>query len=177
MIKLHDKTFEPYITETEIQLIIKKIAKDITKEYKNKQPIIIGILNGSFMFLSDLVKELNFDLEVSFVKFTSYQGTKSTGTVNELIGFNTNLKGRDIIIVEDIIDTGNTIEKVLNILKSYAVNSVKIATLLYKPTVFDKKYQINYVGLEIPNTFVVGYGLDYNELGRNLKEIYKLTTT
>jgi adenylate kinase len=177
MIKLHDKTFEPYITETEIQLIIKKIAKDITKEYKNKQPIIIGILNGSFMFLSDLVKELNFDLEVSFVKFTSYQGTKSTGTVNELIGFNTNLKGRDIIIVEDIIDTGNTIEKVLNILKSYAVNSVKIATLLYKPTVFNKKYQINYVGLEIPNTFVVGYGLDYNELGRNLKEIYKLTTT
>jgi adenylate kinase len=177
MIKLHDKTFEPYITETEIQLIIKKIAKDITKEYKNKQPIIIGILNGSFMFLSDLVKELNFDLEVSFVKFTSYQGTKSTGTVNELIGFNTNLKGRDIIIVEDIIDTGNTIEKVLNILKSYAVNSVKIATLLYKPTVFDKKCQINYVGLEIPNTFVVGYGLDYNELGRNLKEIYKLTTT
>jgi adenylate kinase len=177
MIKLHDKTFEPYITETEIQLIIKKIAKDITKEYKNKQPIIIGILNGSFMFLSDLVKELNFDLEVSFVKFTSYQGTKSTGTVNELIGFNTNLKGRDIIIVEDIIDTGNTIEKVLNILKPYAVNSVKIATLLYKPTVFNKKYQINYVGLEIPNTFVVGYGLDYNELGRNLKEIYKLTTT
>lgn len=175
MIQLHDKTFEPYLSAQQLDEAIQKIASEITADYSTKKPLLIGILNGSFMVMSDLMKKLNFDLEMSFVKFSSYEGTTSTGEVNELIGFNQDLKDRDVIIVEDIVDTGNTLEKVLAILKESGANSVKIATLLFKPTVFDKKYEINYVGLEIPNTFVVGYGLDYNELGRNIKEIYKLS--
>ena len=181
MIQLHDKTFEPYLSATTLDSAVKKIAKAITNDLadftSNQPPLFIAILNGAFMFASDLMKELHFDLELSFVKFSSYEGTTSTGQINQLIGFNQDVKGRDVVIVEDIIDTGNTLEKVLPILKELGANSVKIATLLFKPTVFDKKYQINYVGLEIPNTFVVGYGLDYDELGRNLKEIYKLKET
>jgi hypoxanthine phosphoribosyltransferase len=177
MIKLHDKTFEPYLSPEQLNEAVIKVASELTKAYSNlnKPPIFIAILNGSFMFLSDLMKELKFDLELSFVKFSSYQGTESTGVIDELIGFNQDLKGRDVVIIEDIIDTGNTLEKVLQILESSEVKSLKIATLLLKPTVFDKKYEINFVGLEIPNIFVVGYGLDYNELGRNIKEIYKLS--
>ena len=174
MIQLHDKQFVPYISAKEIDLAIKKIAAELTADYATKKPLLIGILNGSFMVVSDLMKELKFDLELSFVKFSSYEGTESSGNVNELIGFNQDLIGRDVIIIEDIVDTGNTLEKVLSILNKLGAKSVKIATLLFKPTVFDKKYEINYVGLEIPNIFVVGYGLDYDELGRNTKEIYKL---
>lgn len=179
MIQLHDKTFVPYLSESEIQQAVKKVANAIQSDFSvanpTQPPLFIAILNGAFMFAADLMKNLDMDLELSFVKFSSYQGVASTGKIDELIGFNQSVKGRDIVIVEDIIDTGSTIEKVLPILKSLEVNSVKIATLLFKPSVFDKKYEINYVGLEIPNTFVVGYGLDYDELGRNLKEIYKLT--
>ena len=177
MIKLHDKTFEPYLSPKELNEAVLKVASELSKDYSSsaKPPIFIAILNGSFMFMSDLMKELKFDLETSFVKFSSYEGTESTGVINELIGFNQDLKGRDVVIVEDIIDTGNTLEKVLKILETSEANSIKIATLLLKPTVFDKKYEINYVGLEIPNIFVVGYGLDYDELGRNIKEIYKLS--
>lgn len=177
MIKLHDKTFEPYLSAQDIQKAVLEVAGSLKKDYANndRPPIFIAILNGSFMFASDLMKELNFDLELSFVKFSSYEGTQSTGVINELIGFTQDLKGRDVVIVEDIIDTGNTLEKVLPILDSKGAKSIKIATLLLKPSVFDKKYQINYVGLEIPNIFVVGYGLDYDELGRNIKEIYKLS--
>lgn len=174
MIQLHDKQFVPYISEKEINTAIKKIASELNTDYSTKKPLLIGVLNGSFMVVSDLMKALKFDLELSFVKFSSYEGTESTGRVNELIGFNQDLRGRDVIIIEDIVDTGNTLEKVLTILNKSGANSVKIATLLFKPTVFDKKYEINYVGLKIPNIFVVGYGLDYNELGRNIKEIYKL---
>jgi len=178
MIQLHDKTFEPYLSADIIHQAVCKVANKITNDVGNftskKPPLLIAILNGAFMFTSDLMKELSFDLELSFVKFSSYQGTSSTGSINQLIGFNQEVKGRDIVIVEDIIDTGNTLEKVLPILAELGVNSVRIATLLFKPSVFDKKYKINYVGLEIPNTFVVGYGLDYDELGRNIKEIYKL---
>jgi len=178
MIKLHDKTFEPYLSADQLAKAVTKVSSELTADYFNckKPPIFIAILNGSFMFMSDLMKELEFDLELSFVKFSSYEGTESTGEINQLIGFNQNLKGRDIVIVEDIVDTGNTLEKVLKILESSEAKSIKIATLLLKPTVFDKKYEINYVGLEIPNIFVVGYGLDYDELGRNIKEIYKITT-
>ena len=174
MIQLHDKQFEPYISAKEIDVAIKNMASELTKDYSTKKPLLIGILNGSFMVVSDLMKELTFDLELSFVKFSSYEGTETTGKVNELIGFNQDLKGRDVIIVEDIVDTGNTLEKVLAILKNSGAKSVEIATLLFKPSVFDKKYEIKYVGLKIPNIFVIGYGLDYDELGRNTKEIYKL---
>ncbi|HIP36141.1 MAG TPA: adenylate kinase [Crocinitomix sp.] len=181
MIKLHNKTFVPYINSLEIKKAVKKVAQEISTDFQNRTdkqpPLFIAILNGSFMFTSDLMKELSFNLEISFVKFSSYEGTSSTGNINQLIGFNHDIKNRDIVIVEDIIDTGNTLEKVLPILNDLNVKSIKIATLLLKPTVFNKKYSINYVGLEIPNTFVVGYGLDYDELGRNLKEIYKLKDT
>lgn len=181
MLQLHDKTFEPYLSAETIHQAVKKVANDISKEINlltsEQPPLFIAILNGAFMFASDLMKEIDFNLELSFVKFSSYEGTSSTGNINQLIGFNQTVKGRDIVIVEDIIDTGNTLEKVLPILKDLGANSIKIATLLLKPTVFNKKYKIDYVGLEIPNTFVVGYGLDYDELGRNLKEIYKLKDT
>jgi adenylate kinase len=181
MIQLHDKNFIPYLSSVTIQKAVRKVAKEITNDVENftsnQPPLFIAILNGAFMFTSDLIKELTFDLELSFVKFSSYEGTSSTGSINQLIGFNQDIKGRDVVIVEDIIDTGNTLEKVLPILKELEVNSVRLATLLFKPSVFDKKYEINYVGLEIPNTFVVGYGLDYDELGRNIKEIYKLKDT
>lgn len=177
MIKLHDKTFEPYLSSQQINEAVVKVATEITIDYSNcnKPPIFVAILNGSFMFVSDLMKKLKFDLELSFVKFSSYEGTESTGKINELIGFNQDLKDRDVVIVEDIIDTGNTLERVLKILESSNTKSIKIATLLFKPTIFDKKHEINYVGLKIPNIFVVGYGLDYDELGRNIKEIYKLS--
>lgn len=177
MIQLHDKTFEPYLSVQQLNQAVVKVASELTEDYSTceKPPIFVAILNGAFMFMSDLMKELKFDLELSFVKFSSYEGTESTGVINELIGFTQELKGRDVVIVEDIIDTGNTLEKVLKILASSEAKSIKIATLLLKPTVFDKKYAINYVGLEIPNIFVVGYGLDYDELGRNIKEIYKLS--
>ena len=177
MIKLHDKTFEPYLSVEQLATAVNKVSSELTADYSSneKPPIFVAILNGAFMFMSDLMKELDFDLELSFVKYSSYEGTESTGKINELIGFNQDFEGRDIVIVEDIVDTGNTLEKVLEILESSKAKSVKIATLLLKPTVFDKKYEINYVGLEIPNIFVVGYGLDYDELGRNIKEIYKLS--
>lgn len=126
------------------------------------------------MFASDLLKKINFNCEISFVKFSSYEGTSSTGTIDELIGLNQSVAGRDIIILEDIVDTGQTVEKVLNILKTMEAKRVRIATLLFKPEVFNKKYPVDYVGKHIPNKFVVGFGLDYNQLGRNLKEIYQI---
>lgn len=175
MVKLYSKTFEPYISESQIQEAINQLAIELKSEYQNKKPLFVGVLNGSFMFMSDLMKALDFDLEMSFVKFSSYEGTESTGTVNELIGFNQDLKGRDVVVVEDIVDTGNTLGKIRDSLKSKEVNSLKIVTLLLKPEVFKNKYPVDYVGIEIPNHFVVGYGLDYDELGRNLKEIYKIS--
>ena len=162
------------MSATEIDSYVQKIADQINSDYTNKCPLFVSILNGSFMFTSDLMKKIDVACELSFVKFTSYEGTESTGNVNELIGFDTSIEGRDLIILEDIVDTGNTLEKVLNILKSSGARSVKIASLLLKPDVFDKNYAVDYVGKDIPNKFVIGYGLDYDQQGRNLGEIYQI---
>lgn len=176
MIQLIDKSFDVFITETEIQSEIKSLAKTINTEYNGKEVIFIAILNGAFMFASDLVKNIEIPCEISFVKVSSYHGGLATsGRVDELIGLNTNIEDKHVIIVEDIVDTGITIDKIKTLLKTENPASIKVCTFLYKPTAFKGKHEPEYVGFSIPNSFVVGYGLDYNEKGRNLKEIYKLT--
>lgn len=174
MVKVHDKIFKPYISATEIDSIISALANQINTDYAGKKPLFVAILNGSFMFASDLVKKIDLPCELSFVKFSSYEGTESTGEINELIGFDNDIAGKDIVILEDIVDTGQTLEKVLNILESMDASSVKIATLLLKPAIFNKNYPVDYVGKNIPNRFVIGFGLDYDQLGRNYGEIFQI---
>lgn len=173
-ITVKDKVFKPYISDKEIQESITFVAKKINHDYSGKSPIFIGILNGSFMFMSDLLKKIDLQCTVSFVKLASYEGTTTTGKVNELIGLNEDLEGQDIILVEDIVDTGNTLIKLYDILKEKKATSIKIASLLFKPEAYKKSQSIDYVGKEIPNAFVIGYGLDYDGLGRNLSSIYVL---
>lgn len=171
IVTLKDKQFKPYIQSEQIEAAVKKVAQQINSDLKNEMPLFVAVLNGSFMFAADLMKEINFPCEISFVKMASYHGTESTGKVNELIGLNQNIEGRTVVIIEDIVDTGNTIEKLTSILKEKKVKNFKIATALLKPSVYKKSIKIDYVGLEIPNDFVVGYGLDYDGLGRNIKDI------
>ncbi len=171
---IKDKTFIPFIEEESLLDAVKKVAQQINKDYEGKQPVFLGVLNGSFMFFSDLLKSIDLSSTVSFVKLASYEGTNSKGVVNELIGLSEDISGKDIIIVEDIVDTGNTSEKLFQILGKKNPNSIKIATLLYKPEAYKKSHPVDYVGLEIPNAFVLGYGLDYDGLGRNLNSIFVL---
>ncbi len=173
-IKIHDKYFEPFILFNEIEHAINKLADNINEDIEGQVPIFLVILNGSFMFAGDLLKKIEVPCEVSFVKLTSYAGTKSTEKVRQLIGFNEDITGRTIIIVEDIIDSGITMENVLGQLEKMGAVDVRIATLLFKPEAFQKSYKIDYVGIDIPNDFIVGYGLDYDSQGRNLKDIYKI---
>ena len=173
-IQILDKKFETFIPYKEIDEAIEKIAKTINHELHDKTPIFLVILNGSFMFAADLMKKMEFPCEISFIKLASYEGTSSTENVKELIGFNEDIKGRTIVIVEDIIDSGLTLAGVNRQLKEMGVSDIKIATLLYKPNAFKESYKIDYIGLEIPNDFIVGYGLDYNQQGRNYKDIYKI---
>lgn len=175
-IKLHDKYFKPFITAKKIDKAIYNMAELIRKDCKEEVPIFIGILNGSFMFVADFIRAYKADCEVSFVKLSSYEGTGSLGKVKELIGLTEKLEGRTIIILEDIIDTGNTLEEIFNIFRNKKIKELKIATLFFKPDVFRKGLPIDYVGISIPDKFIVGYGLDYNGLGRNLADIYQLTT-
>ena len=174
IIQIHDKKFETFIPFEEIENAIDKIALKINSDLKDEVPIFLVILNGSFMFAGDLMKRVVMPCEVSFIKLASYSGTKSTENIKELIGLNEDLEGRTIVIVEDIIDTGNTLEGVLTSLKKLKTKNVKVATLLFKPQAFKGSYNIDYIGIEIPNDFIVGYGLDYDQLGRNLKDIYKI---
>lgn len=174
IITVKDKSFKPYISEEKLQTSVEKVASNINADYKGSTPIFLGILNGSFMFFGDLLKSIDLECTVSFVKLASYEGTSTTGEVNELIGLNEDISGKDIILVEDIVDTGNTLVKLHEILSSKNPRSIKIATLLYKPEAYKKHHPIDYVGLEIPNAFVLGYGLDYDGLGRNLSSIYVL---
>lgn len=173
MVKLHDLEFEPYLDQQTLQKSVKQLAERISKDYESKTPVFLGILNGAFMFLSDLMKQYEGDCEISFTKLASYEGTSSTGEVTTLLGAG-NLKGKDVIVVEDIVDTGNTLEHIVGVLKKEGVASYKIATLFLKPEAYKKTLSLDYVGLEIPNKFIVGYGLDYNGLGRNISEIYQL---
>lgn len=173
-IQVFDKIFEPYITATQINEQIKKIAAQLNIDYAGKRPLFIAILNGSFMFASDLFKELTIDAEICFIKLASYKGTKSTGNVITSIGLDIPLTDRHVIIVEDIVDTGKTLDAFLPQLINQQPVTLKIAALLHKPEALRFPVTIDYLGFEVPNKFLLGYGLDYDGLGRNLKEIYRL---
>lgn len=173
-IKIHDKTFVPYITSEELQHAIKRVANTMLEEYKNETPIFVGVLNGVVMFMSDLLKHYKGECEISFLQLKSYEGTASTGDVKTLLDIQKDVTDRHIIIVEDIIDTGNTLEALYKLIQTKPVKSVRIATLLYKPDAYKKDLNIDYIGMSIPDKFVVGYGLDYDELGRNLPDIYQI---
>lgn len=174
VIKVHDKIFETFLSEDEIQKRVKELAAAINNDYKGKRPLFIGILNGAFMFASDLFKNLEIDAEICFIKLISYQGTKSSGKVVTSIGLMEDIHGRDVILIEDIVDTGKTLNEFLPGLKHQQPASLKIAALLHKPGATEYPLTIDYLAFSIPNKFVVGYGLDYDGLGRNLKEIYQL---
>ena len=174
VVKVHDKEFETFIESERIQTRVKEIAAMINIEYNGKRPIFIGILNGALLFMADLVKHISIECELALIKVSSYSGTQSTGNVRSLIGLKESIKGRDVIIVEDIIDTGDTALYIINELKKQEPASLKFATILFKPTALKQDIKPDYVGFEIPPDFVVGYGLDYNGLGRNLNDIYKL---
>ncbi|KLT64652.1 hypoxanthine phosphoribosyltransferase [Pedobacter sp. BMA] len=175
-IKVEDKEFEIFLENETLNKRIRLLGIQMNVDYESKCPIFIGVLNGSFLFMADLIKEIDVPCEVAFMKVASYEGTSSTGQIKELIGLPENLEGRDIIVVEDIVDTGLTLTHILKTIKEKSPASVKVASLLLKPAAL--KYQIEdleYIGFEIPNEFVVGYGLDYNGLGRNLTDIYRAT--
>jgi len=175
VIRVHDKSFEPYLSAEDISTAIKKLAAAINNDYKNKRPLFIAILNGSFIFASDLFKELTVEAEICFIKLASYKGTKSTGHVITAIGLDIDLIDRDVVIIEDIVDTGKTLNEFLPQLRHQHPASMKIVALLHKPEATLFPLQIDYLGFTIPDKFVVGYGLDYDGLGRNIPAIYKLT--
>lgn len=171
-IKIKDLQFEPYISHYSIEARITELANRLTVDYNGKNPLFLSVLNGSFMFTSDLMKSFLLPCEISFIKIASYQGTESSGKVETLIGLNNQIENRHIIIIEDIVDTGNTMKKILEMLKEFNPASIKILTLLFKTDAFIGDFEIEYVGFEIENKFVVGYGLDYDGYGRNLDQIY-----
>jgi adenylate kinase len=171
---LHDKSFIRYIGEEEILKAVKKVADQVAEEYKDKTPIFVGVLNGAFMFVSDFLKAYPHPCEVSFVRLSSYQGLTSTGIVKTLLDLPEQVEGRSVIILEDVIDTGRTVQELVHLFANKNVKEFKIATLFYKPGTYNGEYTVDYIGLEIPNKFIVGYGLDYKELGRNLRSVYQL---
>lgn len=172
-VKLHDKTFELYIPNNKICKVVEKMADKMNAELAGEKPLFLCILNGSFMFAAELFKRIKLvEAEISFVKLASYQGDQTTGTVKQLIGLNENIEGRTVIILEDIVDTGITICNIQDQLGKLNPKEVKIATMLLKPDALQKEVNLDYIGLEIPNDFIVGYGLDYDGYGRNLTDIY-----
>lgn len=177
MLTLHDLQFKPFISEAEIDAIVTQMVNTIAEDLQDKIPVFVGIMNGSFMFVSDFVKKYPKPCEVTFIKLASYEGLKSTEDIQRLIGLTQDLTDRTVVILEDIIDSGNTLAEVYRIFKNENVKSLKIASLFYKPEAYKKDFKIHYVGKHIPNTFIVGYGLDYRGLGRDLPEVYQLKTT
>ena len=177
VIKLHDKYFKPFISAAQIDDALARMADEIANDIGDEVPVFIGILNGSFMVVSDFVKKYPKPCEVTFIKLASYEGVKSTEDIQRLIGLTQDLSGRTVVILEDIIDTGNTLAEVHRIFKNENVKALKIATLFYKPEAYKKDFKLHYVGIEIPNKFIVGYGLDYDGLGRNLPEVYQIKET
>lgn len=174
MIQLHDKQFVPFISAAEIDKAVAAMAEKAMADLKDETPVFVGVLNGAFMVVSDFMKHYNAPCEVSFVKLSSYEGTETTHEVKQLIGLNQNLEGRTVVIIEDIVDTGNTVVELVKIFENHNLKQLKIATLFLKPEAYKKDIPLDYVGFEIPNKFIVGYGLDYDGLGRNIPEIYQL---
>ncbi|MBO5932138.1 MAG: hypoxanthine phosphoribosyltransferase [Bacteroidaceae bacterium] len=173
-VQVKDKQFELFISEDKLQSEIKRIADSICNDYLGKSPLFLVILNGSFMFASDLFKNIQLPVEISFIKVSSYSGVASTECVKELIGLNEDIEGRDIIIVEDVVDTGLTMKDTLALINAKNPSSVSICTLLFKPNKLQVNLDVKYVAMEIPDDFIVGYGLDYDGYGRNLRDIYKI---
>ena len=173
-IQVKDKTFAVSIPESEIKQQIKRVAAEITRDYAGRQPVFLAVLNGSFIFAADLLREVDLPCEISFVKLASYQGTSSTGEIREVIGLNIDITGRPVIIVEDIVDTGLTMAHMLETLQSQNPASIDICTLLLKPTKLQVSLDVRYCCKEIPDDFVVGFGLDYDGFGRNTKDIYTI---
>lgn len=174
-IKVHDKEFVPYLQDAEIQEIVKATALKIHEDYQDEIPVFIGVLNGVVMFFSDLLKHYPGPCEIAFIQMSSYVGTESKGIVYQKMELTKDIRDRHIILVEDIVDTGNTVESLFRYFQeTQRPKSVKLATFLLKPEVYKKDFKLDYVGKEIPNKFVLGYGLDYDELGRNLRDLYQL---
>ena len=173
-IKLLDRRFKKMIPAEEIDKAVERVAEQLNERYAGKTPVFLGVLSGSFLFLSDLVRKINFDSRLAFVKISSYEGTQSTGNVKQQLGIDFDIEGKDIIIVEDIVETGHSMNYLLDYLQQRNPASVSICTLFFKPEKFLYEYKIDYVVMPIGNEFIVGYGLDYNQIGRNLKDIYVL---
>lgn len=173
-LKVHGKEFTPYINADKIEKEVTRVASEINKDYQGKNPLFIAILNGAFIFASDLFKQVNVEAEICFIKLASYKGVKSTGKVITAIGLDAEIYNRDVIIIEDIVDTGKTLSQFLPTLEHQHPASLKIAALLHKPSATVHEIKIDYLGFTIPDKFVLGYGLDYDGLGRNIKEIYQL---
>lgn len=177
MIKLYDKYFKPFISAEQIEKAVSRMVEEIANDVGDEIPVFVGILNGSFMFTSDFVKKYPKPCEVTFIKLASYEGLKSSEDIQRLIGLTQDLTGRTVVILEDIIDSGKTLHEVHRIFKNEKVKSLKIATLFFKPEAYNKDFKLHYIGIEIPNKFIVGYGLDYDGLGRDLPEVYQIKTT
>jgi hypoxanthine phosphoribosyltransferase len=175
-IQIKDKKFSLTIPETEILAAVRKVADAINRDIADKNPLFICVLNGAFMFASDLMKNVNIPCEITFIKLSSYEGLYTTGAVKEIIGLNESVVGRNVVVVEDIVDTGITMERILSSLRAKGANEIRVATFLQKPDALQRDIQIDYIAMKIPNDFIVGYGLDYDGYGRNLKDIYTLVT-
>ncbi len=171
---MKDKTFRTFIPEAEIQQRVKAVADKLNEDMKDKNPLFLAVLNGSFMFAADLMRMITIPCEISFVKLASYQGTTSSGKIKEVIGINEDLKGRTVVIVEDIVDTGFTMKRMMEQLGTREPESLHICSLLVKPGKLQVPLDIEYAAMEIPNDFIVGYGLDYDQQGRNLRDIYTI---
>lgn len=172
--KIHDREFEVYITNAEIRSVISDMAKRINEDLAGKDVIFLGILNGAFMFASDLFREIRLNCQITFLKLASYAGTSSTGTVKRLIGINEDIHNKTVVILEDIVDTGVTLDNIIKQLKGYEPAEIRVATMLFKPESYTKDLKLDYVGIEIPSDFVLGYGLDYQGYGRNLADLYRV---
>lgn len=174
IVTVKDKRFRLSIPAQELQQAIRRVAENITRDYAGQQPLFLAVLNGSFMFAADLLRRVELPCEIAFVKLSSYAGTDTTGAVRELIGLNTDIEGRPVIVVEDIVDTGLTMQHLLGLLQARNPKSVDVCTLLFKPEKLKVDLDIRYAALRIPNDFIVGYGLDYDGFGRNLPQIYTI---
>jgi len=174
IVKIKDKCFRVSIPETEIKQRVKALAEQMSKDLEGKNPIFLGVLNGSFIFAADLMREMTVPCEISFVKLASYQGTTSTGKVREVLGINENLSGRTVVIVEDIVESGQTMKQMIESLGTRNPESVRICTLFFKPEKLKEDLNLDYVAFSIPDDFIVGYGLDYDGLGRELKDVYTI---
>ena len=173
-IEILNKKFRELITEEAVQKRVNELAAQINADLAGEDVVFLGILNGAFLFAADLFRKITLEARISFVKLASYEGSNRSGTIKELIGWNEDIRNKTIVVVEDIVDTGHTLERIIDELRMRKVKGMKIATFLFKPAAFTKDIHLDYIGYEIPNDFVVGYGLDYNGLGRNFPSIYSL---